>query len=163
MPPTCHRRSAGFFKLAPGPIWDPGVVKNGFLAKFHAGLTYFHNFSMGFLKIVIFRSAIKPRCAYFSGFKRFSKNRQKVHEMTPTEATVASGVKNWYINFFFSRSREMPIGAKTVKILEKSEFFDYKVFRAPPRVQEKTQKWGLCGTHGEPWGPMGTHGDPWDP
>ena len=33
---------------------DPGVVKIGFLAKFHAGLTYFYNCSMIFLKIVIF-------------------------------------------------------------------------------------------------------------
>ena len=47
--------------------------------------------------VAIFRSAIKPRCAYFSGFKRFSKNRRKVHEMAKTEATVTSGVKNWYI------------------------------------------------------------------
>ena len=36
-----------------GGFWDPGVVKNGFLAKFHAGLTYLHKFSMYFLKIVI--------------------------------------------------------------------------------------------------------------
>ena len=39
------------------------------------------------------------RCGYFSGFKRFSKNRQNVNEMAQLEATVASGVKNWYINF----------------------------------------------------------------
>ena len=32
------------------------------------------------------------RCAYFSGFKRFSKNGQKVNEMAKTEATVTSGV-----------------------------------------------------------------------
>ena len=82
-----------------GLFWDPGVVKNGFLAKFHAGLTYFHNVSMEILKIVIFRSAIKPRCAYFFGFKRFSKHRQKVNKMAKTEATVTSGVKNWYIIF----------------------------------------------------------------
>ena len=58
-----------------------------------------NNIFDGLQKSDSFRSAIKPRCAYFSGFKRFSKNRQKVNEMTPTEATVASGVKNWYINF----------------------------------------------------------------
>ena len=29
-------------------FWDPGVVKNRFLAKFHAGLTYFHNFQTDF-------------------------------------------------------------------------------------------------------------------
>ena len=75
------------------------MVRNGFVAKLHAGFIYFHKFSMDFLEIVIFRSAIKPRCAYFSGVKRFSKNRPKVHEMAHLEATVASGVKNWYINF----------------------------------------------------------------
>ena len=108
------------------------MVRNGFLAKFHAGLTYFHNFSMDFLKIVIFRSAIKPRCAYFSGFKRFSKNRQKVNEMAQTEATVASAVKNWYINFFSysNPTWEMPNGAKTMKFFAKSDSFDYKVFGA---------------------------------
>ena len=31
-----RRRAAEF--------WDPGVVKIGFLANFHAGLTYFHIF-----------------------------------------------------------------------------------------------------------------------
>ena len=76
------------------------------------------------------RSAIKPRCAYFFGFKRFSKNRQKVHKMAKTEATVTSGVKNWYIIFCFRNcwTWEMPIGAKTMDFFAKSEFFDYKVF-----------------------------------
>ena len=46
-----HHPAARF--LPQDQFWDPGVVKNGFLAKFHAGLTYFHNFSMDFLKIVI--------------------------------------------------------------------------------------------------------------
>ena len=47
-------------------------VKIGFLAKFHAGLTYFYNFKMDFLKIVIFPSAVKPGCAFFFRFNRFS-------------------------------------------------------------------------------------------
>ena len=46
-------------------------------------------------------SEFSPRCADFSGFKRFSKNGLKVNEMAKTEATVTSGVKNWYINFFY--------------------------------------------------------------
>ena len=45
-------------------------------------------------------SGFSPRCAYSSDFKRFSKNGQKVNEMAKTEATVTSGVKNWYIIIF---------------------------------------------------------------
>ena len=62
--------------------------------------------------------------------------------MAQTEATVASAVKNWYINFFpySNRTWEMPNGAKTVKFSAKSEFFDYKLFRPPPRAQEKNTK-----------------------
>ena len=62
--------------------------------------------------------------------------------MAHLEATVASALKNWYINFFFGvcRSREMPIGAKTVKFSAKSEFFDFKVFRPPQGPKKKTQK-----------------------
>ena len=55
-----------------GP-WGHRVLKNEFLAKYHADLTYF---SMDFLKIVIFRSAIKPRCAYslvLSDFRKMAK------------------------------------------------------------------------------------------
>ena len=37
-----------FFNWPWGKFWDHEVVKNGFLAKFHAGLTYFQNFSMDF-------------------------------------------------------------------------------------------------------------------
>ena len=33
-------------------------------------------------------SEFSPRCAYFFGFKRFSKNGQKVNDMDKTEATV---------------------------------------------------------------------------
>ena len=33
-----------FLNFGFGLAWDPGVVRNGFLAKFHAGLTNFHNF-----------------------------------------------------------------------------------------------------------------------
>ena len=40
-------------KIKFGLFLAPGVVRNGFLAKFHAGLTYFHNISTDFLKIVI--------------------------------------------------------------------------------------------------------------
>ena len=60
-------------------------------------------------------SEFSPRCAYFSGFQRFSKNRQKVNMMAQTEATVTSGVKNWYVNFFIGivGPWEVPIGAKT--------------------------------------------------
>ena len=62
--------------------------------------------------------------------------------MAKTEATVTSAVKNWYIIFFSHSNRtwEMPIGAKTVKFSAKSEFFDYTVFRAPPRAQEKNKQ-----------------------
>ena len=44
---------------------------------------------------------ISPRCAYFLCFNRFSKYGQKVNEMPQTEATVTSGVKNWYIILFY--------------------------------------------------------------
>ena len=76
-------------------------------------------------------SEFSPWCAYFSGFKRFSKNGQKVNIMARTEATVTCGVKNWYINFFIGILGPcgMPIGAKTMNFLVKSEFFDFKVFR----------------------------------
>ena len=80
-------------------------MKIGFLAKFHAGFTYFNDFSMEFSKIVMFRSAIKPLFAYFSGFKRFSKNDHKVNIMAQTEATVTSGVKKLVYNSFFLGSR----------------------------------------------------------
>ena len=48
------------------------------------------------------------------------------------EATVASALKNWYINFFpySNPTWEMPNGAKTMKFFAKSNFFDYKVFGA---------------------------------
>ena len=42
------------------------MVKIGFLAKFHAGLTYFHNFSTDFLKIVIFENLIFQKLIIFS-------------------------------------------------------------------------------------------------
>ena len=35
-------------------ILAPGVVRNGFLSKFWYLYSYFHNFSMEFVKIVIF-------------------------------------------------------------------------------------------------------------
>ena len=75
------------------------------------------------------RSAIKPRCAYFSGFKRFSRNGQKVNEKVKTEATVTSEVKNWYIIFLFRNFWiwEMPIGDKNVIIFLKFRFFAFKV------------------------------------
>ena len=34
----------------------------------------------------------------------------------------------------------MPISAKTMNLLAKSEFFDYKLFQDPPRAQEKNKK-----------------------
>ena len=54
------------------------------------------------------------RCAYISGFKRFSENDQKVHEMDKTEATVTSCVKNWYIIFFL-----IQIGAMGCQLVPK--------------------------------------------
>ena len=45
-------------------------------------------------------SGFSPRCAYFFGFKRFSKNGKKVNDMDTTEAKVSSRVKNLYIYFF---------------------------------------------------------------
>ena len=79
-------------------------------------------------------SGFFPRCAYFSGFKRFSKNGQKVNEMAKTEATVTSGVKNWYINFFIGIVGPcgMPIGDKNVIFFSRFRFLAFKVFRAPP-------------------------------
>ena len=133
---------------------------------------------------MIFRSAIKPRCAYFFGFKRFSKNHQKVNEMAHLEATVASALKNWYINFFFW-GLQVPGNANWCQNSE--------IFR-PQRAQEKNTKknvgffgapggWhksllGPPGPHGSflaapsfnekaaispPWPPMGPHGAPWAP
>ena len=44
-----HKITRPIFQNWPGGLfWDPGVVRNGFLAKFHAGLTYFHIFSTFF-------------------------------------------------------------------------------------------------------------------
>ena len=150
---------AGFLNWPWGQFWDPGVVRNGFLAKFHAGLTYLNTFSMDFLKIVIFRSAIKPRCAYFFGFKRFSKNRQNVHKMAQTEATVTSAVKNWYINFFIGivGPWEMPIGAKTMIFVREIGVFRLQGFPGPPKGPRK-KKVGFfwCpGALGPPSGPRG--------
>ena len=48
----------------------------------------------------------------------------------------------------------MSIGAQTVKNSAKSEFFDFKVFWGPPRVQEKQKN----VSQGDPWGPMGPRG-----
>ena len=96
----------------------------------------------------------------------FSKNRQKVHEMAQTEATVTSAVKNWYLNFFpySNRTWEMPNGAKTMKFSAKSEFFDFKVFRPPkgPRKKHPQKKSFFFGAPGG-WhksllGPPGPHG-----
>ena len=42
-------------------------------------------------------SGFLPRCAYFSGFKGFSKNGKKVNEIAKTEATVTSREKNCYL------------------------------------------------------------------
>ena len=53
-----HAVALAFKNFGFGKFLAPGVVRNGFLAKFHAGLTYFHNFSMDFLKIVIFDCGI---------------------------------------------------------------------------------------------------------
>ena len=41
------------------PFWDPGVVKNGFLAKTHAGLTYFHNCSILFLSCFLTAESVE--------------------------------------------------------------------------------------------------------
>ena len=67
--------------------------------------------------------------------------------MAQTEATVASAVKNWYINFFpySNRTWEMPNGAKTLNFLAKSEFFDNKVFRPPQGPKKKTQFFFFVG------------------
>ena len=81
-------------------------------------------------------SKFSPRCAYFFGFKRFSKNRQKVNIMANTEATVASSVKNWHVNLFSHSnwSYGMPIGAKAMLIFAKLAIFAFKVFdfKGPP-------------------------------
>ena len=79
-------------------------------------------------------SEFSPRCAYFFGFKRFSKSDQKVNEMVKMEATVTSGVTNWYIMFLFHKywMWEMPVGGKNVIIFVKFRFFAFKVFQAPP-------------------------------
>ena len=71
--------------------------------------------------------------------------------MAQTEATVASAVKNWYINFFsYSNSTwEMPNGAKTVEFSAESELFDYKLFRAPPKGPRKRHQKNWVGF---PWG-----------
>ena len=63
--------------------------------------------------------------------------------MAKTEATVTSGVKNWYINFFFIGivgPWEMPIGAKTMKFFSEIKFFRLQGFPGPPRAQERNTK-----------------------
>ena len=54
------RPASRCFKNLPWVLfWDPRVVKIGILAKFHAGLTYFHNFpTVVFLKIMTFENMI---------------------------------------------------------------------------------------------------------
>ena len=54
--------------------------------------------------------------------------------MAKTEATVTSGVKNWYINFFIGIVGPcgMPIGDKNVIFFSRFRFLAFKVFRAPP-------------------------------
>ena len=43
-----HNYSPDFLKICPGVLfWGPRAVKIGFLAKFHADFTYFHNCSTG--------------------------------------------------------------------------------------------------------------------
>ena len=95
-----------------------------------------------------------PRCAYFSGFKRFSKNRQKVNEMAKTEATVTSGVNNWYTIFLFRNfwMWEMPVGDKHVIICLKFRFFAFKVFWAH---QKKLVGGGQAGPFLPPLGRLG--------
>ena len=94
------------------------------------------------------------RCGYFSGFKRFSKNRQKVHEMAHLEATVASAVKNWYINFV-SNCYEVVGNAKWCQNIE--------IFR--PQGPRRFLAFGALGTRDPgaqgPWGPGALgHRDP---
>ena len=59
--------------------------------------------------------------------------------MARMEATVASGVKNWYINFV-SNCYQVVGNANWCQNSEiffaKSEFFDLKVFRPPPRAKK---------------------------
>ena len=101
-----------------------------------------NHFFDGFQKIGFFRSAIKPRWAYFFGFKRFSKNRQKVNEMAHLEATVTSALKNWYINYFY-RYLQVPGNANWC---QNNDFFcEIGVFRlqgfpGPPKGARKKQK-----------------------
>ena len=47
------------------------MVKIGFLAKFHADFTYFHNFSTDFLKIMIFENLIFLKMGQNHVFKGF--------------------------------------------------------------------------------------------
>ena len=50
-PAAPHHQPAGrFFKFAPGPFWDPRVVKIGFLAKRYADFTYVHDVSNDFFE-----------------------------------------------------------------------------------------------------------------
>ena len=62
--------------------------------------------------------------------------------MAKTEATVTSGVKNWYIIFLFRNFWiwEMPVGDKNVIIFLKFRFLAFKVFH-PPQVNEFTPPW----------------------
>ena len=106
------------------------------------------------------------RCGYFSGFKRFSKNRQKVNEMAHLEATVASGVKNWYINFV-SNCYEVVGNAnwcQNSEIFREIGVFRLQAFPGPPKGPKKKKKKnvGFFGAPGGgishswgPWGPMG--------
>ena len=117
-----------FLRLAPLPILGPQGDRKWIPREISCRSHLFSKIFDGFLKMVIFRSAIKSRFAYFFSFKRFSTNRQKVNLMAKT-----SGVKNLYRNFVShsDRSYGMPIGAKTVNIFAKFRFFAFKVPRPP--------------------------------
>ena len=109
------------------------------------------------------------RCGYFFGFKRFSKNRQKVHEMAHLEATVASALKNWYINFFLG-GLQVPGNAnwcQNSEIFREIGVFRFQAFPGPPKGPRKNKKikdifllvfWCPGGWHKSLLGPPGPHG-----
>ena len=141
------------------------MVRNGFLSKFWYQYSYFHNFSMDFLKIMIFgppRGSPGPPPGPQGPWAapRNSKN-EPLGPMGPhggAHGAPWAPARGLLIKKSrFVQSADLPACESS---FSPCVFASRRSWgRSPPVVPPEASPRGVGGTHGDPWGPW----DPWGP